>query len=88
MSGREGVALVERGGHLWPVPWEDLIDAGVGTPEMIAWDARRDAERKARWDALPRRTRFMRRHVLTRWYEARQRAVHAWDALRGIECEP
>ena len=79
--------MIDQGGYVVPVSWETLIDAGLGTPNMLAWDARRDAERKARWNALPRRARFMRGHVLPRWYEARHRLIHAWDALRGIECE-
>jgi hypothetical protein len=66
---------------------EFLIDAGLASPLDYAWQAEQDAEREARWRALPRGTRFMRRRVLPRWYEARDRLAHAARALRGIDCE-
>jgi hypothetical protein len=66
---------------------EFLIDAGLANPLDYAWQAEQDAEREARWRALPRRTRFLRRHVWPRWWEARERLTHALRALRGIACE-
>jgi hypothetical protein len=78
---------VTDGGRLIPVSVEFLIDAGLANPLDYAWQARQDADREARWRALPRRTRFMRTHVWPRWYKVRGRVVHAARALRGIECE-
>lgn len=69
-----------------PVAWEDAIDAGQGTAEMIAWEAVRRAQRLAWWAALPWYVRLWRR-LVPRWHEARRRFSHAYDALRGIECE-
>ena len=79
--------MIDQGGFVVPVSWEALIDAGLGTPHMLAWDAKRDRERKERWRALPRRTRFLRRHFWPRWYDAKHRLEHAAHALRGIDCE-
>ena|SRR5258707_22444 len=77
--------LAWRGGR-W-VSVESLIDAGLGTPEMIAWDAARTAEQLARWAVLPWYVRAWRRLGLPRWREAQRRLGHAYDALRGIECD-
>jgi hypothetical protein len=84
MTRTPGVEWFEGVG---PVSWETLIDAGLGTPEMIAWDRTNDADRLARWAALPWHVRLWRR-LRPRWAEARRRFGHAARALRGIECEP
>ncbi len=74
--------LEKVAGHVL-VSIETLIDAGLGTPEDIAWDEARRAERLARWYALPWHVRLWRRHVLPRWRETKHRLRHAYDALRG-----
>ena len=47
----------------------------------------KDAEREARWRALPVWTRASIR-LRVRLYEPRHRLRHALAALRGIDCEP
>jgi len=81
-SHSPGISYVEGWGLM---SWEQLIDAGLGTPEMIAWDEAQRAEGIARWAALPwhvRVTRRLRPHLA----ELRWRLGHAARALRGIEC--
>jgi hypothetical protein len=79
---------VKDGGRVIPVSLEYLIDSGNDPQNIYAamLDEMR-AESRAKFDALPWRTRFMRRQVMPRWYTTRWRLAHASRALRGIECE-
>jgi len=60
---------------------EDLIDAGMATPEQIA---EYEAHQPVPLPWRVRRWRHFRYGVLPRW---EQNVSHAWRAIRGIECD-
>lgn len=86
MDKDEPAAEVVKLATWLPVTDEMLIDAGLGTPEMIARDNASRAAAQARWLALPFYVRWSRR-ARSRWSDFRYRLDRAIHAFRDEDFE-